>query len=73
MNINLENLLLDESCRILKITDFGVSSVFKTPFSNVRDKLKGVTGSGPYIAPEEFVQKEYDSEMVDIWSIGIIG
>ncbi|KAJ3310723.1 serine/threonine-protein kinase HAL4/sat4 [Boothiomyces sp. JEL0838] len=68
-----ENLLLDESCRILKITDFGVSSVFKTPFSNVRDKLKGVTGSGPYIAPEEFVQKEYDSEMVDIWSIGIIG
>ena len=68
-----ENLLLDGTGRILKITDFGVSTVFKNPFCSVREKLKGVTGSGPYIAPEEFTQEEYDSEAVDIWSVGIIG
>ena len=73
LNLISENLLLDETNRILKITDFGVSTVFKNPFCSIREKLKGVTGSGPYIAPEEFIQDEYDSEAVDIWSIGIIG
>lgn len=35
-------------------------------------KLKGLCGSCPYIAPEEFTEKEYDGRLVDIWSIGII-
>ncbi len=71
--ISLENILLDGSGRILKITDFGVSTVFKSPFGAKREKQKGITGSGPYIAPEEYLGDEYDSELVDIWAIGIIG
>ena len=68
-----ENLLLDSAGRILKITDFGVSDVFRAPFCTVSRKAKGVCGSGPYIAPEEFEKgAEYESEGVDVWSMGII-
>ncbi|KAI8915213.1 kinase-like domain-containing protein [Powellomyces hirtus] len=67
-----ENLLLDKTGRILKITDFGVSEVFRNPFCSLARKAKGLCGSGPYIAPEEFETGEYDSEQVDVWSIGII-
>ncbi|ORY49864.1 Pkinase-domain-containing protein [Rhizoclosmatium globosum] len=67
-----ENLLLDGSARILKITDFGVSEVFRAPFESTSRKAQGMCGSGPYIAPEEFIQKEYDSEAVDVWAVGII-
>jgi protein-serine/threonine kinase len=68
----LENLLLDSSRKILKITDFGVSEVFRAPFASVCQKAKGRCGSGPYIAPEEFLGQEYDAQMVDVWAIGII-
>nr|KAJ3404024.1 serine/threonine-protein kinase HAL4/sat4 [Polyrhizophydium stewartii] len=67
-----ENLLLDSTGRLLKITDFGVSQVFRDPFGTVSKKTRGVAGSGPYIAPEEFSNEEYDPEAVDVWSIGII-
>lgn len=67
-----ENLLLDNSGRNLRITDFGVSEVFRTPFGSLSKKAHGVCGSGPYIAPEEFITKEYDPELVDVWAIGII-
>ncbi|KAJ3278279.1 serine/threonine-protein kinase HAL4/sat4 [Borealophlyctis nickersoniae] len=69
------NLLLHSSGRILKITDFGVSDVFRIPFCKTAKKAKGVCGVGPYIAPEEeeFLDgREYESELVDVWSIGII-
>ncbi len=66
-----ENILLQGN--ILKITDFGVSTVFKNPFGAKREKQRGITGSGPYIAPEEWTDGEYDSELVDVWAIGIIG
>ncbi|KAI8833556.1 kinase-like domain-containing protein, partial [Chytridium lagenaria] len=67
-----ENLLLDVTGRTIKITDFGVSEVFRTPFGKNCTKGHGVCGSGPYIAPEEYVNKEYDSELVDVWAMGII-
>lgn len=67
-----ENLLLDSTFRILKITDFGVSEVFRTPFESKCKKIHGVAGSGPYIAPEVFLKGDYDSQPVDVWSIGVI-
>lgn len=33
---------------------------------------KGLCGSEPYIAPEEFEEKEYSAQAVDIWSCGIV-
>lgn len=68
-----ENILLSGDGRVLKITDFGVSTVFKSPFGAKREKQIGITGSGPYIAPEEYSREEYDSELVDVWAMGIIG
>ncbi|KAJ3330820.1 serine/threonine-protein kinase HAL4/sat4 [Blyttiomyces sp. JEL0837] len=67
-----ENLLIDGTGRFLKITDFGVSEVFRTPFGSLSKKAHGLCGSGPYIAPEEFDGKEYEQELVDVWAIGII-
>lgn len=64
--------MLDKSLKVLKITDFGVSSVFRAPFTSGITKCHGLCGSGPYIAPEEYTDSEYDSESVDIWAMGII-
>lgn len=32
----------------------------------------GICGSDPYIAPEQYTQKEYDARKTDLWSCGII-
>ncbi|TPX48110.1 hypothetical protein SeMB42_g01663 [Synchytrium endobioticum] len=68
-----ENLLLDPTHTYLKITDFGVSEVFRTCFEKAPRKVKGLCGSEPYISPEEWVEgAEYDPCKVDVWAIGII-
>ncbi|KAI8999780.1 kinase-like domain-containing protein [Gaertneriomyces semiglobifer] len=67
-----ENLLLDADSRILKITDFGVSEVFKTCFESLPRKARGIRGSEPYIPPEEWTGLEYDAPKVDVWACGII-
>jgi len=46
-----ENLLLD-SAGTLKITDFGLSVVFKRKETGDTRLLSGLCGSWPYIAPE---------------------
>jgi protein-serine/threonine kinase len=66
-----ENILLDAKHRYLKITDFGVSTVFKTAFEKQAHLIHGVCGSGPYIAPEEWkTENEYQPTKVDIWACG---
>lgn len=35
-------------------------------------KRKGISGSDPYIAPEQFIQKQYDARKADIWSCAVI-
>ncbi|KAJ3228184.1 serine/threonine-protein kinase HAL4/sat4 [Chytriomyces hyalinus] len=68
-----ENLILDASCRILKIADFGVAEVFKTCFEESSRKTKGICGSDPYIAPEEWIEDaEFFATKVDVWATGII-
>jgi len=66
-----ENLLIDEEGH-LKITDFGVSEVFRVVWEKKPHYSKGLCGSTPYIAPEEFTGLEYDSREVDVWACGII-
>jgi len=41
-----ENLLLNEPGYILKITDFGVSEVFRTCFEKAPRRIRGLCGSG---------------------------
>ncbi|KAG5513548.1 hypothetical protein PMAC_000980 [Pneumocystis sp. 'macacae'] len=74
-DIKPENLLLNYN-GILKITDFGTSDVLFNKDSpdggKKAKKCRGICGSGAYIAPEVFMQKEYDGFKVDIWSCAIV-
>lgn len=55
-DIKPENLLLDNQGHV-KITDFGVSDVFRMCWEKQTHMSKGLCGSEPYIAPEQFEQK----------------
>lgn len=66
-----ENLLLTQQ-GVLKITDFGNGECFKMAWEKEIQLSEGVCGSSPYIAPEEFVQSEFDPRCVDIWACGVI-
>ncbi|CED85113.1 serine threonine protein kinase [Phaffia rhodozyma] len=70
-DIKPENLLLDGRGHV-KITDFGVSDVFRMCWEKKTHLSKGLCGSEPYIAPEQFEQKEYDARLVDVWAAGIV-
>lgn len=70
-DIKPENLLLDNKGH-LKITDFGVSDVFRMCWESKPHLSEGLCGSEPYIAPEQFEEKRYDARKVDIWSCGIV-
>jgi serine/threonine protein kinase len=55
-DIKPENLLLDARGYV-KITDFGVSDVFRMCWEKGTHLSKGLCGSEPYIAPEQFEHK----------------
>lgn len=57
---------------MLKITDFGVSDVFRMCWEKKTHLSKGLCGSEPYIAPELFDHKEYDARLVDVWAAAIV-
>ncbi|KAI9357083.1 kinase-like domain-containing protein [Pilaira anomala] len=70
-DIKPENLLLTMDGK-LKITDFGVSDVYRFPWESKGRLSRGLVGSEPYIAPEAFEQKEYRGAVADVWSAGIV-
>ncbi|RWA06009.1 hypothetical protein EKO27_g9086 [Xylaria grammica] len=66
-----ENLLL--TCHgALKITDFGNGECFRMAWENSAHMVSGLCGSAPYIAPEEYVDREFDARAVDVWACGVI-
>jgi len=68
-DIKPENLLLDEN-DILKITDFGMATVFR--HQGKERMLERRCGTMPYIAPEILVRPQYNAEPADIWSCGVV-
>lgn len=66
-----ENLLLTKH-GALKITDFGSGECFRMAWEKGAHMTAGLRGSAPYIAPEEYVEKEFDPRAGDVWATGII-
>jgi protein-serine/threonine kinase len=66
-----ENLLLTTH-GALKITDFGNGECFRMAWETDPHMVSGLCGSAPYIAPEEYVDKEFDARAVDVWATGVI-
>lgn len=70
-DIKLDNLCLDAH-GIVKLIDFGSAFVFRYPFEHENLKASGVVGSDPYLAPEVFIQREYNPTAADIWSAAMV-
>jgi protein-serine/threonine kinase len=66
-----ENLLLTMNGS-LKITDFGNGECFRMAWEKEAHMTCGLCGSAPYIAPEEYTDKEFDPRAVDVWATGVI-
>ncbi|KAF6832053.1 serine threonine-protein kinase hal4 [Colletotrichum musicola] len=66
-----ENLLLTTRGG-LKITDFGNGECFRMAWETDPHMVSGLCGSAPYIAPEEYTDKEFDARAVDVWACGVI-
>ncbi|BFZ57331.1 serine/threonine-protein kinase HAL4/sat4 [Savitreella phatthalungensis] len=66
-----ENLLLTPSGG-LKIADFGNGECFRMAWEKEAHLTAGLCGSAPYIAPEEYTEKEFGPAPVDVWACGVI-
>lgn len=66
-----ENLLLTTH-GALKITDFGNGECFRMAWEADPHMVTGLCGSAPYIAPEEYTEKEFDARAIDVWATGVI-
>ncbi|EXM14091.1 HAL protein kinase [Fusarium oxysporum f. sp. vasinfectum 25433] len=70
-NLKPENLLLTRHGR-LKISDIGNSDCFRMAWENDVHMMSGLCGTGTYIAPEVYMNQEYDGREVDVWDCGVI-
>lgn len=59
-------MLLDNNARI-KIVDFGLSNMYKEG-----EKLLTACGSPCYASPEMIKGEQYDPELTDVWSLGVV-
>ncbi|XP_071807413.1 uncharacterized protein [Asterias amurensis] len=65
-DLKMENIMLDEKKKNLKIVDFGLSNTFSPD-----NLLKTHCGSPEYAAPELFISTQDYGPEVDLWSLGI--
>jgi len=65
-----ENLLLTPQ-GLIKISNFSNSECFRMAWETEAHMTTGLYGSTPYIAPEQYVDLEFDPRAVDMWACGI--
>lgn len=61
----MENILIDEPNKKIKIIDFGFSICTAT-------KLKIFCGTPTYMAPEIVSKVDYCGKKADVWALGIV-
>jgi serine/threonine protein kinase len=64
-----ENILVTPDDQI-KVSDFGLSSLYKDPSTN--NTLYTTCGTINYLAPEVIQSTGYDGHKADIWSLGVL-
>jgi len=64
------NILVDASCGVAKLADFGCSKQLLGIFTgSIEESMKAIRGSVPWMAPEVIKQSGH-GRPADIWSIG---
>ncbi|KAF8306149.1 kinase-like protein, partial [Clavulina sp. PMI_390] len=69
-DIQLENCMMTTS-NLVKLIDFGSATVFHYP-GKATVAATGITGMGPFIAPEILTQSSYDPRKADVWSVAVL-
>lgn len=69
-DLKLDNCVVMANSTV-KLIDFGTATVFKYP-DQAPVKASGVVGSDPYLAPEVLSGQDYNPQLTDVWSVGII-
>ena len=71
-DLKLDNFLFNGDNFIIKIADFGLSSLIIKDNKGKPLKQKGEVGTSYYKAPEMYKKGYYDGEKADIFSLGVI-
>ena len=66
-DIKLDNILIEEGTRMVKLIDFGFSVVVSQ-----HQRLKIFCGTPSYMSPEIVRKHEYDGKPVDMWALGVL-
>ena len=66
-DIKLDNILIEEGTRMVKLIDFGFSVVVAN-----HQRLKIFCGTPSYMSPEIVRKHEYDGKPVDMWALGVL-
>ncbi|XP_041358608.1 serine/threonine-protein kinase par-1-like isoform X2 [Gigantopelta aegis] len=66
-DLKMENIMLDEKRKNIKLCDFGLSNTFSD-----QELMKTHCGSPEYAAPELFSAGEKYGKEIDIWSLGVV-
>ncbi|KAH3763018.1 CAMK/CAMKL/AMPK protein kinase [Pelomyxa schiedti] len=73
-DIKPENLLLAEDGETLKLSDFGLSTIFSDPTENGFQArlLRTQCGTPNYVSPEILEGSGYQGTTADVWSCGVV-
>ena len=70
-DIKLDNILIEENTKMIKIIDFGFACFIREP-SGQRQRHKIFCGTPSYMCPEIVRKHEYDGQCVDLWALGVL-